>query len=130
MSALEEMLDHVMQEFMQNASKKLLQELILRQSEFVKNGLKLSFNEREAAEFLNMSPDALAVIRKAGGIGYSQTIAPPIGKNHGGRFIYLLSDLLDYAARNHVKPVGAEVVKLDDILTGKVVDIKSFKEAA
>lgn len=128
--SIDAMLEKTMGEMLQKAARGLLKELTFAQSEFIKNGIKLSFNEADAAKFLNIGTDALAEIRKAGGIGYSQIIAPPRGKNHGGRFIYLLSDLLDYAARNHVKPAGAEIVSLNDVLSGKVVDLKSYKKEA
>lgn len=130
MADFNELYRQMMQEFLQTASATLLRELMLRHSEFIKNGLKLSFKEEEAAEFLNMSADKLAEIRKAGGIGYSQTIAPPRGKDHGGRFVYLISDLLDYCERNRVKPVGAEIIGLKDVLSTNVVKLKSYREAA
>lgn len=78
--------------------------------------IKISYTEKEAAEILGMSIDSLAKIRKNNGIAYSQTISPPRGSEHGGRFVYLKHHLLDYLSRNEQRPVGKLKVSLHDVL--------------
>jgi hypothetical protein len=105
-------------------SKKVLDQILSQVSQKISGILpeitKVSYNEKEAATVLNISPVTLAEKRKNGEIDFCQIISPRRGDSHGGKFVYMRHHLLDYMLRNEVRN-GKQLVSFADVnLTGKL----------